>query len=420
MIFLPQTPIPAKIESILDSASCLRGASYGITVSSEGGEILYTRDGDRRLVPASNQKILSTLYGMYVLGPGYQPSTKIWSRKDKILVSTDGNPMLTSKELRSVTQVGWNKNRPVYVYQAYEPGVPETWELDDLPNKYAAQVFAFTVDRGSFELKCEGGQLAPIPSEFGVYKTWVPSEGSADVSYDPMRHLVTVKGRLPGGSSTLDTLALPEPHKAAAKILGSAYYRLSSVPEVAPDRVLTGPPMSVLAAECLQPSDNQYAEQILLMASHQQGYSDAVKPYDQARKRLKAFLTDVVGLDPLAVNPYDGSGMSRHNQITTNGISKMLSWSTRQSWGDSYRSALAFPGTGTLKNRLSGSSFQGKTGTLNSVNALSGFLITKSGQRLIFSMIVNNTIESSSTVRDTMDKIIRSLEDDSQIGTRLE
>ena len=54
-----------SLNTVLDTNPVLSGASYGVTVMRMDGTVVFNRDGNRRLIPASNQKILSTLYGVH-------------------------------------------------------------------------------------------------------------------------------------------------------------------------------------------------------------------------------------------------------------------------------------------------------------------------------------------------------------------
>lgn len=76
---------------------------------------------------------------------------------------------------------------------------------------------------------------------------------------------------------------------------------------------------------------------------------------------------------------------------------------------------MAKAGKGTLASRLAGSTFEGKTGTLDNVVALSGFISCKDGKTRLVSIIVNHAPTGSSLVREKVDAMIRSVEN--TIGT---
>jgi D-alanyl-D-alanine carboxypeptidase/D-alanyl-D-alanine-endopeptidase (penicillin-binding protein 4) len=91
----------------------------------------------------------------------------------------------------------------------------------------------------------------------------------------------------------------------------------------------------------------------------------------------------------------DGSGMSSYNRITPRAATTLLGWIARQPWGAAWRETLPIAGTdGSLRRRFKGTALEGrlfaKTGSLNATRALSGYLVTKSGQTLAFSALAND------------------------------
>jgi PBP4 family serine-type D-alanyl-D-alanine carboxypeptidase len=113
----------------------------------------------------------------------------------------------------------------------------------------------------------------------------------------------------------------------------------------------------------------------------------------------------------------DGSGISRFDQITVGAIVGLLEimYFDLNNFPDFYNSLSIAGVDGTLEDRLDkkGNSinFRGKTGTLNGVSSLSGFLTTKSGDELILSMIIEFTHGGSRKYRNAQDKIIEILND---------
>lgn len=90
----------------------------------------------------------------------------------------------------------------------------------------------------------------------------------------------------------------------------------------------------------------------------------------------------------------DGSGMSAYNRATPRMVANFLRWTSQRPWGEAFRNTFPIGGVdGTLRRRFTGTSLEGrvfaKTGTLAGTNALSGFMLTKSGQTLIFSAYAN-------------------------------
>jgi D-alanyl-D-alanine carboxypeptidase/D-alanyl-D-alanine-endopeptidase (penicillin-binding protein 4) len=71
---------------------------------------------------------------------------------------------------------------------------------------------------------------------------------------------------------------------------------------------------------------------------------------------------------------HDSSGLSYRNRVSPWGLTRLLGWAEGQPWGARLRYLLPAPGEGTLKGRLRGLRVRAKTGTLNDVSALSGWI----------------------------------------------
>lgn len=400
--------LTADIDVVLNDPA-LKGASVAVCVSDLDGNVLYERNADQLMTPASNQKLLSNLFALQTLGPDYVALTRIWKLKDKIVVDCPGDPSMTRELLlRAKMALSIGSTTDVEVHEGYRPGIPPSWEFDDLPNKYAAPITAFTVDKGSFELWAENGKLTPLHKAFGVRVKSVDGLGKPVVSYDPFKALITVTGTIPKAKTRLDTLALSHPDESAAWFLGGPLKLTDEVPTTPPDVVLTSRSIGNIVAECLTTSDNNFAEHLLLMSAQKLG-TLGDEPYVVAEKRLSSFLSNTVGLPAGSFHVEDGSGVSRHDMVSVRGISQLLLWANRQPFAGTFKAALAAPGKGTLKARLSGIDFKGKTGSLDLVSSISGYLKTASGKELVVSIIFNQCAAGDGAMHQLQDKIIADL-----------
>ncbi|AFH49996.1 D-alanyl-D-alanine carboxypeptidase [Ignavibacterium album JCM 16511] len=111
----------------------------------------------------------------------------------------------------------------------------------------------------------------------------------------------------------------------------------------------------------------------------------------------------------------DGSGISRFDQVTVasvNGVLETMYFDLKNF--ESFYNSLSYAAIdGTLRNRLSdlpaGFSFRGKTGTLNSVIALTGYLMSDDKDELIVTIMFEFTRGSWNFYRDIQDEIIKVL-----------
>jgi D-alanyl-D-alanine carboxypeptidase/D-alanyl-D-alanine-endopeptidase (penicillin-binding protein 4) len=406
------------LDTVLQSP-LLRGSSYSAYVSKLDGTVLYEHNSGLLLIPASNEKLFTAAYALHDLGTEYHPVTRFWKLKDRVIVQTTGDPMLTYADLKHARDVlRLDGKLPVYLHQPYHIGYLPNWELDDLPNKYAAPVTAFTVDRGSFEVWTDSTGPFFKPMSYGTRAIHLKGSKSR-VRYDPFARVARVYGPLSKEPKLVDTLSLPEPDKAAASILGTGFHETNEVPSSPPDFVLEGPMLPVIVKDCLVNSDNNLAENLLLLSAIKEG-SLGEKPYETAAEREKEFLMRTVSISSDEVRPDDGSGLSRYNLATTRSLGKLLQWESTQPTFDLWKDSLVSPGKGTLKTRLPNSSFFGKTGTMGGVTALSGYLKTTDGHTVVISLIFNNHLASNSKIRELEDQFVRKIEASTISGTVLE
>jgi len=119
------------------------------------------------------------------------------------------------------------------------------------------------------------------------------------------------------------------------------------------------------------------------------------------------------------VNPgdflfFDGSGMSPQDLITGRATTTLLAYAARQPWGGAFRATLPIGGVdGSLAGRFTQSPVKGKlfakTGTLSEVNALSGYLIARSGKTVVLSILCSNHDPAGEAARKTEDKIVEAI-----------
>lgn len=398
----------------------LQGAVVSVTAQTLEGETLFAHQPDLRMVPASNQKLLACLYALERLGPDWRPETRIWNLPYHVFVDAPGDPTLTLADLQRVRrELDIPQGTIAYVRQAFRPGYPPSWQSHDRVFRYAAPVTAFSVDRAGFEVWAGEGRVEPLPAYYGVRVLRGDPTGALRTVFDFEARIVRVHGELPQDRTRLGTFAQPDPERVAAAALG-ARFRLTTQapPTTEPSTVLRGPRLMEIVAGCLQPSDNSFAERLMLMAAITEGPLPE-QPYPEAASRMRRFLTEQAGLDPAEVRPFDGSGMSRQNLVTTSGLVDLLRWAAGRPYFEEFRQSLARPGVGTLGRRLAGITFQGKTGTLENVVTLAGYLETQTGETVVFAAMVNHSLAPVAQVRAALDQWVAELDQQVSTGTKI-
>ncbi len=180
------------------------------------------------------------------------------------------------------------------------------------------------------------------------------------------------------------------------------FFTESIAPERKQLKTIHSQPSDSLFKPMMHRSDNFFAEQTLLMASNEHlGYMSDEKIIDTI---LNSDLKDV----PQRPKWVDGSGLSRYNLFTPQSFVYILHKMKNEFGWERVKNILPTGGKGTLSSyyKKDSSFIYAKTGTLSNNCALSGYLITKKGKLLIFSVLANNYITGATPVRRAVEKFL--------------
>jgi D-alanyl-D-alanine carboxypeptidase/D-alanyl-D-alanine-endopeptidase (penicillin-binding protein 4) len=345
--------------------------------------------------------------------------------------------------------------------ESYFNGAPlgSGWEWEDLTWSYGAQVSALTINDNAIDLNIKPGVSvgAPVSIVTGPpaasfmtivnRATTSPKGSKSDLRiYRGLgTNALEVSGTLPLGDAGFPGgVAIPDPALAFVSMLrdaliqrgvkidgrvrtvnsrsGSSIVPAGStlVPGAAPTppapieiASLPSPPFNSIAAQTLKPSQNQYTELILRTLGRTQppAANDGRVRDDEelGLEIVKSFLRQA-GVADNDVSLNDGSGLSRNDLISANTTVQLLTYMSKHKYFAQFRDALPVAGVdGTLRTRMRGTPAEGnvraKTGSLSSVASLSGYVTTAGGERLVFSMMLNNYPDAAAVRRDSIDAI---------------
>ncbi|MDQ3133669.1 MAG: D-alanyl-D-alanine carboxypeptidase/D-alanyl-D-alanine-endopeptidase, partial [Acidobacteriota bacterium] len=172
------------------------------------------------------------------------------------------------------------------------------------------------------------------------------------------------------------------------------------------------PPFGEIAAQTSKPSQNLYTEQILRTLGKQFPKPDADPKQTTVEAGLEVVRTFLreAGVNTERLSLVDGSGLARSNLITAEATIQLLTYMSRHRHAQVFRDAQPLAGVeGTLRARMKSTPAAGnvraKTGTINNVAALSGYVTSAAGERLVFSLIINHYPEDSDERRIFLDQI---------------
>ncbi|MFB4169566.1 D-alanyl-D-alanine carboxypeptidase/D-alanyl-D-alanine-endopeptidase [Virgibacillus sp. JSM 102003] len=447
-----------QIESFIKSEPKLNGAITGISVrSASNGEKLYEHMGDVRLRPASNMKLLTAAAALAVLGENHTFSTEILTTGSiksgtltgDLFLKGKGDPTLLPSDFdnfaKKIKESGVNVIKGDIV-------ADDTWydEVRLSPDLiwsdehwyYGAQISALTAspdtdfDAGTVIVevgpRSKGKKpdvtVSPKTNYIEVKNTAITSEPSAEEDLTLKRvhgeNTLTIEGTIPAGSAVIkEWMTVWEPTGYAMDLFQQSLkeegiswtgkVKMNAAPSEA--EVLyshESMPLSEVLVPFMKLSNNTIAEVLV------KEMGKVVHGEGSWEKGLEVVETELtkMGMNTGSLMIRDGSGISHATLIPPNEISKLLYAVQSQSWYDSYLHSLPIAGKadrmtgGTLRSRMEDKNIQAKTGTIYGVSTLSGMVETESGEKLIFSIMLNNLLdeEDGPEIEDKIVELIQS------------
>jgi len=166
-------------------------------------------------------------------------------------------------------------------------------------------------------------------------------------------------------------------------------------------------PVDSLLKITMHRSDNFFAEQTLLMVGYQK-----LGVLNDSKAIENILATDLAEL-PQKPKWVDGSGLSRYDLVSPRDFVYVLGKMKAEFSWERISTILAAGNSGTLAGYYKDHAAQihAKTGTLSNNLSLSGYITTRSGKQLIFSIMVNNHQASATAVRRTIEKFLTEVMD---------
>ena len=432
---IASTSQAASLEAPLGAAlahPALRGARVGaLVVRASDGAVVFARNPDRALVPASNLKILTALAALDRFGPSHRFTTRVLADAppdadggvDWLYLEGGGDPTLSSEQwwrlAADLRRTGLRRVRQGLVLDdgAFDG---QRWHGDwgrISARAYHAPVGALAANYGAFAVEVRPGVRAGEAARVDVdppvsylrianrARTGAPGSRSqlqVERSTSGAGELVTVSGTLPlGAEPQLFWRSISHPALYAGAVarlqlqaLGIGVdgpTRLGPVPSDAQELLaFEGEPLAQVVNRFVKYSNNAIAEMLL----KDMGRAATGRPGSWGNG-VPAIRTSLEGLgvelDGLVL--VDGSGLAHRNRVAPRTLASAL-LVARDSFrvGPELLAALPIAAAdGTLERRAGAAAgvVRAKTGLLDRVTGLSGFASSPSEGELVFSVLVN-------------------------------
>jgi D-alanyl-D-alanine carboxypeptidase/D-alanyl-D-alanine-endopeptidase (penicillin-binding protein 4) len=356
-----------------------RRTSGALAIDLETGDVVYSLNPDRPLVPASNEKLATSFAALVQLGPDYRFRTEVLGSGELVgktwqgdlYLRGHGDPTLVTHDLKRLAGLLRTAgirhvtgrvlaDESVFDTRRTAPGWKPSFYMDESP-----PLSALVVNRAEYK-----GQMTPDPA---------------------------------GAAAALFTVVLQE---RGIRVDGKSGW--GTAPEDAfPLADIESKPLADILRFMDEESDNFTAEMVLKTL----GAEIRGKGTTGAGAAVVAKTLGDAGIPLAGVRIADGSGLSRLDRLTPRAIAAIL----LTAWGDDALrpvlwSALPVAGkTGTLERRMDARPTRGavhaKTGTTNIASALSGYV----RRRFVFVVVQNGHPISTWWARTAQDRFATAL-----------
>jgi D-alanyl-D-alanine carboxypeptidase/D-alanyl-D-alanine-endopeptidase (penicillin-binding protein 4) len=371
-------PLATRLAQALAVPGISTTQSSAIAIDLATGHTLFTRNADRSLAPASNEKLTVTYAALVELGTSYRFRTAllgVGSQEENVwhgdvFLKGYGDPTLTSPDLEELagqlTELGITRidgrvlaDESWFDAQRTAPGWKAAFFINESP-----PLSALVVDRGRYD-----GHTARQP---------------ALAAAGQLRRLLLQHGITAGAVAV---------GRAPASAYGLAQVESEPLPDV--------------LKEMDRDSDNFMAELILKEIGAETGEAGTTA------EGVRIVLRDLAdaGVPLAGVRMFDGSGLSLDDRLTARALAALLV----VAWNDvdlrnPFWTALPVAGVnGTLEDRMQRAPARGavraKTGTTNRASALSGYV----RDRYVFAVMQNGWPVSTWSARKAQDRFATTL-----------
>ncbi|MBN3518467.1 D-alanyl-D-alanine carboxypeptidase [Algoriphagus lutimaris] len=415
-----------KINKSLNKSEILNKGHMGfMLLDPEKGEVLVDINSDKYFIPASNTKLFTFYTSYSVLGDDLVNGLNYIEKGDSLIFWGTGDPGLLHPDLQNEVALQFLKssNKNLFLLDnfdqvdAFGPG----WSWDWYNYYYATERSAMPIFGNVVRIQQDSTEqtFRVIPERFKpdltgtITEDWKGYRFRRDRFENKFSYQTADRVEVKEFEQDIPFVTSSE---FIAKLLAEktgkeiTIIQDKEIGKLDPKKLQTTPADSIYA-QMMKISDNFLAEQLMLLVSdqltNQLSTSDAI---DYAKENLLADLPD----EPLWV---DGSGLSAKNMFTPRSIIALLGKIRAEVPLEKIKAYFPAGGeSGTIKNWYKADQGQpayiyAKTGTLSMSNALSGYLITKSGKILHFSCILNNYALPSSQLKTELEKTLYLIHD---------
>jgi D-alanyl-D-alanine carboxypeptidase/D-alanyl-D-alanine-endopeptidase (penicillin-binding protein 4) len=387
--------LPFQIQNLhaenIDSVANLIGDQDAILVADHQGRMIVSKNADKKLIPASTLKILTSLVSMHYLGPDYRFTTEFYLDNDSNLkIKGYGDPLLTSEILEEISKAldsrldAEHKNvKDIVLDDSYFkqpiiiPGISSSLQPYDAPNGALCAnfntVYFKRLENGKYVSAEEQTPLLPfalrkaIKSKLTMGRVVLSHKESENALYFGylFKYFLEKQGIKFNGSIRLGSVN-KENNRLVFK-----YVSDFSIKKI--------------ISKLLEHSNNFIANQ-LLIATGAKLYGPP-GTLDKGVLAAKNYAENILNLKDLSI--VEGAGISRKNRISAKSL---------------YKTIEAFIPYHNLMQKKEREFY--KTGTLKDINTRAGYIKSNKEELYSFVVMINTPGKTTETIMEMMLKIL--------------
>lgn len=366
-------------------------------------KFLYNYQSEKYFVPASNTKLVTCYAAMKHLEDSIVGMQYRVDRDGAITIVGTGDPTFLHPDFPNQRVYDFLKRfeKIRVVSTGFTDYLGSGWSWDDYPYDYMAPRSGMPVHGDFVRFDNSTSSLTVTP---GYFKNKTQTTGNLlngmaiDRPWSENQFSIT-----PGRSKKRDVPFIPYDSTIISILKDTLHHSVEpAMDSINEQNYIYSQPLDSMLAIMMHRSDNFFAEQSLLMVSR--------KLTGQMDDRLiikKLLETDLADL-PQKPSWVDGSGLSHYNLFSPKDFVYLLNKMKNEFGMDRLKVILPTGGTGTLSSlyKKDAGYIFAKTGTINGVVTLSGYLITQKNRLLIFSVLVNNHRSASQEIRKGVERFL--------------
>ncbi|MDR1553520.1 MAG: D-alanyl-D-alanine carboxypeptidase/D-alanyl-D-alanine-endopeptidase [Prevotellaceae bacterium] len=442
----------------------LTNAVWSLSVAdAKSGDFLFEHNSQYCLMPASNMKIVTTGIGLLLLGADYTFKTKLEYTGNIIDSALDGDMYITGGGDPSLGSAVYKNTLPDSVFNKWIQAIknlginnikgkiiadtrffddenrPGSWEFDDIGTDYGAGVSGIQFIDNKCKLYIQPASSIGEKPSIDSVRPYIPeilwennltstdsvNDSGISLYSSPYSSRALLTGKvLTNSRGRTISAAIPNTAYTCAwyfnDYLNRNGIKTSNIIEVLERRTsylsnqnhthfytYNSPAYTDIIYETNKSSNNSFAETILKTIGAESGNDGSI--YEG--RKLVAEKLEEMNIKTDGFRQSDGSGLSRHNFVTTKFLCEYLSAMYNSDVYEDFVQSLPVAGIdGTMKNMLKQTTAEGnvkaKSGSLSAVRSYSGYVTTKSGKYLCFSFVFNNFTCRSAVITGKLEKLM--------------